>query len=132
MPGGRLTCRSAPGLAVAALAILGGTILYGARLMQKPKTVIQVVTIKWTADAAPEQRRAALDGVEKMAAEVPGVRNIWLRATRVQPRDFMTAFAIEFEDLPSAERFVHTPAYELWNKSYLPIIEESRTQQVTN
>ena len=132
MPGGRLTCRSVPGLAVAALAILGGAILYGARLMQKPKTVIQVITIKWTADAAPEQRRAALDGVEKMAAEVPGVRNIWLRATRVQPRDFMTAFAIEFEDLPSAERFVRTPAYELWNKSYLPIIEESRTQQVTN
>jgi len=132
MPGVRLTCRSVPGLGVAALVILGGAILSGAKLMQKPKTVIQVVTIKWTADAAPEQRKAALDGVEKMAAEVPGVRNIWLRATRVQPRDFMTAFAIEFEDLPSAERFVRTPAYELWNKSYLPIIEESRTQQVTN
>jgi hypothetical protein len=119
-------------LAAAALAVLGLGFAAGARAVQKPKTVVQVVTIKWAADAAPEQRRAALEGMEKVASEFPGVRNIWLRTIRVQPRDFMTAFAMEFEDLPSAERFARHPAYELWNKSYLPIIEESRTQQVGN
>ena len=124
--------RKVVSLAAAALALFGAGMLIGAKTYQKPKTLIQVVTIKWTADAAPEQRRAAIEGVEKVAAEVPGVRNVWLRSIRVQPRDFMTAFAIEFEDQASAERFARHSAHEAWNKSFLPIIEESRSQQVTN
>jgi hypothetical protein len=114
------------------LVLLGAGMLAGAMLYQKPKTVLQVVTIKWTAEAAPELRRAALEGVDKMAAEIPGVRNVWLRTLRVQPRDFMTAFAIEFEDQAAADRFARHPAREVWNKSFLPIIEESRLQQVGN
>jgi hypothetical protein len=129
----RMTGRwSVLALVSATLAVLAVGFAAGARTAQKPKTVVQVVTVKWAADAAPEQRRAALEGMEKVASEFPGVRNIWMRTIRVQPRDFMTAFAIEFEDVQSAERFARQPAYELWNKSYLPVIEESRSQQVTN
>ena len=129
----RMTGRwSVLALVTATLAALGMGFAAGTRAVQKPKTVVQVVTLKWAADAAPEQRRAALEGMEKVASEFPGVRNIWLRTIRVQPRDFMTAFAIEFEDAQSAERFARQPAYELWNKTYLPVIEESRSQQVTN
>ncbi len=120
------------GLAAAGLALFGAGVVTGAGAYQKPKTVIEVVTVKWTADAAPELRRAALEGVEKMAAEIPGARNLWLRTLRVQPRDFMTAFAIEFDDQAAAERFARHPAHEAWTKSFLPVIEESRVQQVTN
>jgi hypothetical protein len=123
----RLATRNVLAGATLALALFAA-----ARPAQRPKTVIQMVTIKWTAEAAPELRRAALDGVEKMAAEIPGVRNVWLRTIRVQPRDFLTAFAIEFEDQPSAERYARHPAHEAWNKSFLPLIEESRVQQVGN
>jgi hypothetical protein len=130
--GAKVTNRNSALVAVAALALFGAGVLTGARAVQKPKTVIEVVTIKWAADAAPESRRAALEGVERMAAEIPGVRNIWLRTLRVQPRDFMTAFALEFEDLTAAERYARHPAHEAWNKSWLPIIEESRIQQATN
>jgi len=119
-------------LAAAGIALFGAGLLAGARAVQKPRTVIEVVTIKWAPDAAPESRRAALEGVEKMATEIPGVRNLWLRTLRVQPRDFMTAYAIEFEDAAAAERYARQPSHDAWNKSYLPIIEESRIQQVTN
>jgi hypothetical protein len=90
------------------------------------------VTIRWTADAAPEQRRAALEGLDKLAAEFPGARSVWLRPLRLQPRDFMSAYAIEFDDQAAAERFAKLPAHESWNRSFLPLIEESRTQQLTN
>lgn len=115
-----------------ALAAVAAGLAGAGRAPERPKTVIQVVTIKWSGEAAPEHRKAALEDLEKAAAATPGVRNLWLRAVRVQPRDFMTAYAIEFDDLPSAERFSSTPAYEQWRKRYLPYIEESRTQQVTN
>ena len=116
----------------AALAAACALVGAGARAYQKPKTVIQVVTIKWSAEAAPELRRAAIEDLEKAAAEIPGIERVWLRTLRVQPRDFMSAFALEFEDQSAADRYARHPAHEAWNKTYLPIIEESRTQQVTN
>jgi len=115
---------------LAALTIAGALLAAGA--YHKPKTVIHMVTIRWAASAAPEVRRAAIEDIEKMAAAIPGIRNVWLRTLRVQPRDFMTAFALEFEDEAAAERFARHPAHEAWIKKYLPVIEESRTQQVTN
>lgn len=118
--------------AIIGLGLFGAGMLIGDAAFQKPKTVIELVTIRWSAEAAPELRRAALEGQEKMAGEIPGVRSMWLRTLRVQPRDFMTAFAIEFDDLAAAERFARHPAREAWIKTFLPLIEESRIQQVTN
>jgi hypothetical protein len=102
------------------------------RAVQKPKTVIQVVTIRWAANASPELRRAALEGIEKLAAETPGVQAIWMRPLRVQPRDFMSAYALEFEDQAAAERYARQPAHEAWNKSFLPLVDDIRTQVITN
>ena len=83
-------------------------------------------------DATPEQRQAVLDGVEKMAADIPGIKNVWTKSIRVQPRDFNAAFAIEFEDQAAADRYAKHPAHEAWNKIYQPVRAESRSQQVTN
>jgi hypothetical protein len=116
----------------AALALACALVVAGARAYQKPKTVIQVVTIKWAADAAPELRRSAIEDVEKTVAVIPGIERVWLRTLRVQPRDFMSGFALEFEDQAAADRYARHPAHEAWIKTYLPIIEESRIQQVTN
>lgn len=102
------------------------------RAVQKPRTVLQVVTIRWAAGASPELRRAALEGIEKLAAETPGVQGIWMRPLRVQPRDFMSAYALEFEDQAAAERFARSPAHEVWNKAFLSLVDESRTQILTN
>lgn len=131
MSTGRVRSRY-PATGAILLTVMIAALAGGASLYQRPKTVLHLVTIKWTADAAPEQRKAALAGIEKAAAAATGVRNLWLRTVRVQPRDFMTAFAIEFEDTASAERFSTVPAFEQWRKTYLPLIDEIRTQEVSN
>jgi hypothetical protein len=91
-----------------------------------------VVTVKWKSDSTPEQQQAAIDGVKTMAAEVPGIKNIWIKSTRVQPQDFNSAFAIEFEDKAAADRYVDHPAHKAWGKIYQPVHEESRSLQITN
>jgi len=116
----------------AALALFAAGFLTGANTYGKPKSVIHLVTAKWTADSTPEQRKAAIDGVEKMASEIPGIKSVWLKPVRVQPPDFNVAFAIEFENQAAADRYAKHPAHDAWNKIYLPIREESRSQQVTN
>lgn len=115
-----------------AFALFGAGVLTGKSTFHQPSSIIHVVTVKWKADSTPEQQQAALDGVKTMAAEIPGIKNIWIKSTRVQPRDYSAAFAIEFEDKAAAERYVDHPAHKAWQKIYEPIHEESRSQQITN
>jgi ABC-type glycerol-3-phosphate transport system substrate-binding protein len=117
---------------VLAIAVFGAGVLAGKNTFQLPHSVIHVVTVKWKAEATPEQQQAALDGVRTMAAEIPGIKNIWIKSTRVQPNDYNAAFVIEFEDKAAADRYADHPAHLAWKKIYDPIHEESRSQQITN
>lgn len=118
--------------AIAAAALFLSGVAVGANAYGKPKSIIHLVAIKWTPESTPEQRKAAIEGVEKMAAEIPGIKNVWLKPLRVQPRDFTDAFVIEFEDQAAADRYAKHPAHEAWYKIYLPVRAESRSFQVTN
>lgn len=115
-----------------AIAVFGAGVLAGKNTFQQPHSIIHVVTVKWKADSTAEQQQAALDGVKTMAAEIPGIKNVWIRSTRVQPTDYNAAFVIEFEDKAAAERYADHPAHLAWKKIYDPIHEESRSQQITN
>ncbi len=121
----------------AALLALGAANRFGA-----PHSVIHVVTILWKEDSTPEQQQAALDGVKKMAAEIPGIKNIWMKPLKVQGRapskdgkpgrQYDSAFVIEFADQTAADHYIDHPAHLEWNKIYLPIRQESTSHQITN
>lgn len=120
------------------LALGGAVLLFlaglaaGANRFSRPKTVLHVVTIKWKDDATAAQKQAALDGVEKMAAEVPGITRIWTKPIKVQGEGFSSAFVIEFADQAAFDKYAHNPAHQAWEKIYLPIRGESRTHDITN
>jgi hypothetical protein len=108
-----------------------------------PKSIIHVVTVLWKEDSTPEQQRAAIEGVRKMAAAIPGIRNIWVKTLKVQGRGpegkegkpgrpYDAAFVIEFADQAAADRYVDHPAHLEWEKIYLPIREVSTSHQITN
>lgn len=115
-----------------AIAVFGAGVLTGKNTFHQPSSIIHVVTVKWKANSSAEQQQAALDGIKAMAAEIPGITNIWIKSTRVQPSDYNAAFVLEFENRAAAERYVDHPAHLAWKKLYDPIHEESRSQQITN
>jgi antibiotic biosynthesis monooxygenase (ABM) superfamily enzyme len=120
-------------LAIAiALGLFGAGLLTGKNTFHQPSTIIHVVSVKWKADATAEQQEAAIDGVKTMAAEIPGIKNIWIKSTRVQPQDFNAAFAIEFENKAAADAYADHAAHKAWAKIYQPVHEESRSLQITN
>lgn len=119
-------------LVLAALGIFAAGALVGANAFKEPQTVLHVAVVKWKAESAPEQQQAAIDGIRKMAADVPGIRNIWLKKMKTQPPDYTAVFAIEFESKAAFDAYTNNPAHKAWEKTYLPIREESRTQDVTN
>jgi len=118
-------------IAVFALGVVAGQNKFG-----QPATIIHVVTIKWKADSTAEQRQKAIDGVKQMAAEIPGIKNIWLKTLRVQgpsqDNPFDAAIAIEFESQAAADAYAKHPAHEKWYGIYTPVRAESRSHQITN
>ena len=119
------------------------TLALGANRYSAPRSIIHVVTILWKEDSTQDQRQAALDGVKKMAGEIPGIKSVWTKPLKVQGsgkagkdgkpgRPYDTAFVIEFADQAAADRYIDHPAHLEWNKTYLAIREESTSHQITN
>lgn len=97
-----------------------------------PKTVIHVVIIEWKADTSDADKNKILTGAESMAKRIPGVRNVWMEGSRIQPNRFSTAFAIEFESSAAAEAYADNPIHESWTDQYNPLITDSISVEVTN
>jgi hypothetical protein len=123
-------------LGCALVAVFAAGIVLGQNKFGQPKSVIHVITVKWKADSTAEQRQKAIDGVKQMAAEIPGIKNIWLKTLRVQSplqdKPYDAAIAIEFESEAAAQAYAQHPAHEKWYGVYTPIREESRSHQITN
>jgi hypothetical protein len=130
-------------LAAAACVAAAAGIVTAANKYNAPHSIVHVVTILWKEDSTPAQQQASLDGVKTMASEIPGIKNVWIKATKVQGRGragkdgkpgraYQSAFVIEFEDKAAAERYVDHPAHVAWDKAYQAIREESTSHQITN
>ncbi len=116
-----------------ALALAGTTTLSAAG---KPKSIIHVVTLYWKEGTTAAQKKAVFDGVEKMGAEIPGIRNVWLKSIKVQGdadgKRLESAFVMEFENAAAFKAYDNHPAHKAWEKVYLPVRGESRTHDITN
>ena len=99
---------------IALAAVFHAGVTYGQSTYGTPKTVLHVVAGKWKADATDEQKKAAMDGLKTMLGQLPGVKNVWLKADRVQPREYNYAFAIEFENREAADAYANHPAHYEW------------------
>jgi len=119
------------GVALAA-ALFAGGYAAGQNKFGQPKTILHVVILKWNPGVSDTDKQLALEGVKAMAAKMPGIKNVWLKADRIQPRDFNAAYAIEFKDRAAADAYAESPLHEAWEKQYVTMREMSISEQVTN
>jgi hypothetical protein len=117
----------AAGIFAAGILVGQGQNKYGT-----PQSVLHIVTVQFKADSTAAQQTAAIEGVKTMAAQTPGVKNIWIKKIKVQPAEYSTVFAMEFENKAAFDRYTDAPAHKEWEKLYLPIRERSTTHDVTN
>src|SRR6202021_279102 len=121
------------GATLAALSLFASGYVAGQNKFGQPKTIIHMVILKWRPGVADPDKQPALEGVKEMAAKVPGIKNIWIKADRIQPRAFTPPYAIEFKDRDAADAYAESPLHQEWEqKYYVPIREVSISEQVTN
>lgn len=97
-----------------------------------PKSIIHVSIIKWNTGVSDADKKQALEGVKEMAAKIPGMKNVWIKAIRVQPEGYQDAFAIEFENQAAADRYAKDPVHDKWTEAFTKIREASISPQITN
>lgn len=120
------------GAGLLAAALFAGGYVAGQNKFGQPKSIIHVAVIKWNPGVSDTDKEKALNGVKEMAAKTPGIKNVWIKADRVQPRDFNAAFAIEFANRAAADAYAESPVHKAWDESYLPLRQTSLSIQVTN
>ena len=97
-----------------------------------PKTIIHLSVIQWKDGVSDADKKKVLDGVKEMAGKIPGIRNVWTKALRVQPQGYHDAFVIEFENQAAADRYAKDPAHDAWTEAFAKIREASISPQITN
>jgi hypothetical protein len=120
-------------VSLVALGLFAGGYVAGQNRFGQPKTVLHLVMIKWSPVATDADKQKALDGVKDMAGKIPGVKNVWIKAERLQPRgQFDSAFAIEFKDRDAADTYAESPLHAAWEQQYVPLRAVSISEQLTN
>ena len=114
-----------------AVLLTFGANTFSAEPSTSPKSVIHVVTVKWKADATPQQIQAALDGVKALPASYPGITRVWIKSIKVHGGK-SNAFVMEFADEAALKSYADSPAQKEWYKVYTPIREESASFDITN
>jgi hypothetical protein len=127
------------GRAALTIAILGMVFgvgaLVGAANLQKPKSVIHVITFMWADGATAAQKQAVMAATEKMARDTPGLTRLWTKGLKVQgpkPEYANNAIVMEFESADAFSKYAGSPAHKEWYKVWIPARGESRTHDITN
>lgn len=115
-----------------AAALFAGGYVAGQNRFGQPKTIIHLVEVKWNPGVTEAQKQEVMAGVKHMAARVPGIENIWVKADRLEPRDFNWAYAIEFRSRDAADAYAESSVHAAWEQKYVPLRFASISVQVTN
>ena len=127
---------------IAALAIFTGGIAVGTwrsgsivtaqNRLGQPHTVIHVVVYKWKNTTSQDDKDKTLAALKTISAQIPGVKNMWLKTLRNQIRDFDGVYAIEFASQEAAADYAENPKHEVWRKRWEELRENSLSFQVSN
>jgi hypothetical protein len=120
------------GATLLALGLFGGGYVAGQNKFGQPKSVLHIVALQWRPGVPDMQKQMAIEGIKDLAAKMPGIKNVWIKADRLQPRDFNAAFAIEFRNRDAADAYAESPLHEAWEKEYVPLRAASISMQLTN
>jgi hypothetical protein len=98
----------------------------------QPKTVLHVVVYKFRDNVSNYDREKAIDGIKDMAGKIPGIKNVWLKTSRNQIKDFSGVYAIEFTSAEAAADYAESPIHEAWSKTWQEQRENSLSFQISN
>lgn len=119
---------------MALATVMAATLLVGpAVAANKPKSVIHIINVRFKKDAKPEDVNKAITGIDTILGKYKGIKNVWLKPIKNQfAPEYTHILVMEFESEDALKKYVDSPEQKEWYKLYMPVRDESRTNDVTN
>ena len=109
-----------PTLPAAALLFAAG-VLVGQKTVVGEKTLIHTIAFKQVDGATPEQIQEVWAATRRMAAEVPGVKRVWMGKVPNRGPSFTHGIVMEFENAAALEKYAPHPAHKKWEEVYFKV-----------
>jgi uncharacterized protein (DUF1330 family) len=102
--------------------------------VERPKSVIHVINVKFKPTASKADIDQAIAAIETVAGKYKGIKRVWLRPIKVQGGEskFTHCLVMEFESEEALKNYTDSPEQKEWYKLWLPVRELSNTHDVTN
>ncbi len=102
--------------------------------VERPKSVIHVINVKFKPTASKADIDKAIAGIETVAGKYKGIKRVWLRPILVQGGEskFTHCLVMEFESEDALKNYKDSPEQKEWYKLWIPVRELSNTHDVTN
>jgi hypothetical protein len=102
-------------------------------LAEPPSSVIHIINVKWKVDATPERIKVVVDAVQQLPAKYPGLKRVWTKTLKYQGQEgFKQDIVMEFESQDALKKYENSAAQKWWYGLYLPVRDDSRTDDITN
>jgi len=106
---------------LAALALLGAGVMLGQKTVTGQKTLIHTISFKQVEGTTPQQMREMFDATLKMAAEVPGMRRVWVGKVTNRGEDYTHGIVMEFENAEALKNYAPHAAHKKWEEIYFKV-----------
>jgi hypothetical protein len=97
-----------------------------------PNSVLHIITLAYKPGTTDADKAKVIEATKKMAADFPGITRLWFKKIKVQVQGMSDIIVMEFRNAKAFADYEDHPAHRAWEKVYLPLREESNTQDVTN
>ena len=115
----------------AIIALLAASLVASA--VERPKTVIHAIHLKWKEGTTADQKQKVYAAIDQLAKDYPAIKRVWLRQIKMQtPEGFTDMIVMEFASEDALAKYSNSPAQKKFYEVYMPLREESRTNDVTN
>ncbi|HLH44906.1 MAG TPA: Dabb family protein [Bryobacteraceae bacterium] len=107
--------------------------LFATATWAQSSSVIHIIHVKWKIEASPEQIQAAVERARQLPSKYPGIKRVWTKNLKYEGQEgFKQAIVMEFESQDALRKYENSLAQKWWYEAYLPVREDSRTDDVTN
>ncbi len=108
-------------LLLAGILLFTAGVLVGQKAAAGEKTLIHAIAFKQVDGVTPEQIQEVWAATRRMAAEVPGIKRVWMGKVTNRGPALTHGIVMEFENQEALKKYEPHPAHKKWEEVYFKV-----------
>jgi heme-degrading monooxygenase HmoA len=118
-------------LLLAGILVFSAGLLVGQRTVTPQKTLVHAFAFQLQEGAGEAQVQQVWAATRKMAAAIPGIRNVWMGKVLNRGQEYQYGVVMEFENQAAVKAYAAHPAHKEWDQVYSKVrVEGTNTLDI--